>query len=145
ELLMQPSAAEALVMTSCPETQQKGNDFCCRQITRHLESSNGLVDDRGHHDKVLPRRIPNNASAPVTRAKNTANTNLRASRVPVDDRSLKHATQRALLGVYVCSKCGNELFSSRSKFKHSSPWPAFSETIHENSVSKYLERPGAFK
>uniref|UniRef100_A0A8C9SGA1 Methionine sulfoxide reductase B1 n=2 Tax=Scleropages formosus TaxID=113540 RepID=A0A8C9SGA1_SCLFO len=48
-------------------------------------------------------------------------------------------------GVYVCSKCGNELFSSRSKFKHSSPWPAFSETIHENSVSKYLERPGAFK
>lgn len=48
-------------------------------------------------------------------------------------------------GIYVCSKCGHQLFSSRSKFEHSSPWPAFTETIHENSVSKHEERPGAYK
>ncbi|MEQ2227780.1 Methionine-R-sulfoxide reductase B1-A [Ilyodon furcidens] len=48
-------------------------------------------------------------------------------------------------GIYVCSKCDHELFSSRSKYEHSSPWPAFTETIHENSVSKYKERPGAYK
>ncbi|PWA19220.1 hypothetical protein CCH79_00014624, partial [Gambusia affinis] len=36
--------------------------------------------------------------------------------------------------IYVCSKCDHELFSSRSKYEHSSPWPAFTETIHENSV-----------
>ncbi|CAI5792385.1 methionine-R-sulfoxide reductase B1 [Podarcis lilfordi] len=48
-------------------------------------------------------------------------------------------------GIYACSKCGYELFSSRSKYAHSSPWPAFTETLHEDSISKYLERPGAFK
>ncbi|CAJ0915234.1 unnamed protein product [Ranitomeya imitator] len=48
-------------------------------------------------------------------------------------------------GVYVCAKCGYELFNSRTKFEHSSPWPAFSETIHHDSVSKYVERPNALK
>ncbi|EOA98498.1 Methionine-R-sulfoxide reductase B1, partial [Anas platyrhynchos] len=37
------------------------------------------------------------------------------------------------------------LFSSRAKYEHSSPWPAFTETIHEDSVAKRKERPGAFK
>ncbi|XP_037845950.1 methionine-R-sulfoxide reductase B1 isoform X2 [Chlorocebus sabaeus] len=39
-------------------------------------------------------------------------------------------------GIYVCAKCGYELFSSRSKYAHSSPWPAFTETIHADSVAK---------
>ncbi|PNJ01693.1 MSRB1 isoform 4 [Pongo abelii] len=42
-------------------------------------------------------------------------------------------------GVYVCAKCGYELFSSRSKYAHSSPWPAFTETIHADSVAKRPE------
>ncbi|MBN3303930.1 MSB1A reductase, partial [Amia calva] len=48
-------------------------------------------------------------------------------------------------GIYVCVKCGHRLFSSRSKYEHSSPWPAFTETLQEDSVSKYVERPGALK
>lgn len=48
-------------------------------------------------------------------------------------------------GVYVCARCGYELFSSRAKYEHSSPWPAFTETIHEDSVAKRKERPGALK
>ncbi|KAK2829364.1 hypothetical protein Q7C36_017354 [Tachysurus vachellii] len=48
-------------------------------------------------------------------------------------------------GIYVCSKCGYELFSSNTKYKHSSPWPAFTNTIHKDSVSKKEERPGALK
>lgn len=40
------------------------------------------------------------------------------------------------VGKYVCAKCGHELFTSRAKYKHDSPWPAFSETIHEDSLSK---------
>uniref|UniRef100_A0A2K5VPE0 Methionine-R-sulfoxide reductase B1 n=1 Tax=Macaca fascicularis TaxID=9541 RepID=A0A2K5VPE0_MACFA len=50
-------------------------------------------------------------------------------------------------GVYACAKCGYELFSSRSKYAHSSPWPAFTETIHADSVAKRPEhnRPGALK
>ncbi|XP_036165868.1 methionine-R-sulfoxide reductase B1 isoform X3 [Myotis myotis] len=50
-------------------------------------------------------------------------------------------------GVYVCAKCGYELFSSRSKYAHSSPWPAFTETIHADSVAKRPEhnRPEALK
>ncbi|CAM5086667.1 unnamed protein product [Natator depressus] len=48
-------------------------------------------------------------------------------------------------GIYICSKCGYELFSSRAKYQHSSPWPAFTETVHADSVAKYEERPGALK
>ncbi|CAL8282638.1 unnamed protein product [Boreogadus saida] len=48
-------------------------------------------------------------------------------------------------GIYACSKCDHKLFSSRSKFEHSSPWPAFTETVQEDSVSKHVERPGTFK
>uniref|UniRef100_F7F773 Methionine-R-sulfoxide reductase B1 n=1 Tax=Ornithorhynchus anatinus TaxID=9258 RepID=F7F773_ORNAN len=50
-------------------------------------------------------------------------------------------------GTYVCARCGYELFSSRSKYEHSSPWPAFTETIHPDSVAKREEpgRPNAFK
>lgn len=49
------------------------------------------------------------------------------------------------LGIYVCSRCDHELFSSQQKYKHSSPWPAFNETIKPDSVSKYEESPGALK
>ena len=47
----------------------------------------------------------------------------------------------------MCAKCGYELFSSRSKYAHSSPWPTFTETIHADSVAKRPEhnRPGAIK
>ncbi|KAK7940321.1 hypothetical protein WMY93_003647 [Mugilogobius chulae] len=48
-------------------------------------------------------------------------------------------------GIYVCSDCGHELFSSCSKFQHSSPWPAFSQTIHPDSVSKHPEAWGPVK
>ncbi|KAK2820818.1 hypothetical protein Q5P01_023777 [Channa striata] len=48
-------------------------------------------------------------------------------------------------GVYVCSKCNHPLFSSRSKFAHSSPWPAFTETIREDSVTKLMETLTAYK
>lgn len=45
----------------------------------------------------------------------------------------------------MCSECGHELFCSTSKFEHSSPWPAFSKTIHEDSVSKEPEAWGPVK
>ncbi|KAJ7984706.1 hypothetical protein DPEC_G00357530 [Dallia pectoralis] len=48
-------------------------------------------------------------------------------------------------GMYVCSKCSHPLFSSRSKFSHSTPWPAFTETINEDSVTKKMESYRAFK
>ncbi len=48
-------------------------------------------------------------------------------------------------GVYVCSQCGYELFASTKKFEHNSPWPAFSETVHPDSVSKYNESASALK
>uniref|UniRef100_A0A8C2WXV3 Methionine sulfoxide reductase B1b n=2 Tax=Cyclopterus lumpus TaxID=8103 RepID=A0A8C2WXV3_CYCLU len=48
-------------------------------------------------------------------------------------------------GMYVCSQCNHPLFSSRSKFAHSSPWPAFTDTIREDSVTKMMESLTAFK
>ena len=58
--------------------------------------------------------------------------------------NLKHSCI-FLIGTYVCSKCDHELFGSQSKYKHETPWPAFSQTKHENSLSKKLESKGAFK
>ncbi|XP_045139580.1 methionine-R-sulfoxide reductase B1-like [Echinops telfairi] len=48
--------------------------------------------------------------------------------------------------VYMCAKCGYELFSSRSKHEHLSPWPAFTGTIHDDSVAKWPQhnQPDAF-
>ncbi|CAG2163882.1 unnamed protein product, partial [Oppiella nova] len=43
------------------------------------------------------------------------------------------------LGIYVCSECDHQLFSSVSKFSHHSPWPAFSETLLEDSVKRRPE------
>uniref|UniRef100_A0AAN0ICP5 peptide-methionine (R)-S-oxide reductase n=2 Tax=Amphimedon queenslandica TaxID=400682 RepID=A0AAN0ICP5_AMPQE len=39
-------------------------------------------------------------------------------------------------GVYCCSNCKEPLFHSTKKFEHSSPWPAFSDTVAPDSVSK---------
>lgn len=50
-------------------------------------------------------------------------------------------------GLYVCVECGYELFSSQAKYEHHTPWPAFTKTVHKDSVSKVPEegRPGALK
>lgn len=51
-------------------------------------------------------------------------------------------------GVYACAECSDPLFSSQTKFKHGSPWPAFTHPIHNNSVTKVPddeEQPGALK
>lgn len=48
-------------------------------------------------------------------------------------------------GIYVCRKCGHELFSSKMKYKHGTPWPAFVKTIHEDSVRKRKENKFALK
>ncbi|MHA1925147.1 MAG: peptide-methionine (R)-S-oxide reductase MsrB [Candidatus Thorarchaeota archaeon] len=38
-------------------------------------------------------------------------------------------------GVYVCAGCGNELFSSDTKFESRSGWPSFWEKLSEESVN----------
>ncbi|XP_077958741.1 methionine-R-sulfoxide reductase B1b isoform X2 [Gasterosteus aculeatus] len=48
-------------------------------------------------------------------------------------------------GMYVCAQCNHPLFSSQSKFAHSSPWPAFTDTIREDSVTRMMETLTAFK
>ncbi|XP_058282928.1 methionine-R-sulfoxide reductase B1-like isoform X3 [Hylobates moloch] len=42
-------------------------------------------------------------------------------------------------GVYMCAKCGYELFPSRSKYTYTFPWPAFTKTIRSDSMAKCLE------
>jgi peptide-methionine (R)-S-oxide reductase len=62
-------------------------------------------------------------------------------------QSQEHFRDHFSPGNYVCAGCGYELFSSHVKYEHHSPWPAFTETIHDDSVSKVPEagRPGALK
>ena len=53
--------------------------------------------------------------------------------------SLLHNNEK---GMYVCGACGNELFSSESKYDSTEPgligWPSFSEATSNNSV-KFIE------
>jgi peptide-methionine (R)-S-oxide reductase len=37
-------------------------------------------------------------------------------------------------GVYVCAACGNELFSSKTKFESGSGWPSFWDVLSSESV-----------
>ena len=52
-----------------------------------------------------------------------------------------------LIGIYQCSQCEYDLFSSESKFGHDTPWPAFNFPIFKDSLVKVEEpgRKGAFK
>lgn len=48
-------------------------------------------------------------------------------------------------GIYVCSKCDNPIFKSAAKYKHSTPWPAFTEPISKDSLKKHHETETALK
>jgi peptide-methionine (R)-S-oxide reductase len=43
-------------------------------------------------------------------------------------------------GVYVCAACGNELFSSESKFRSGTGWPSFYQPIAEDNVGTEADR-----
>jgi len=42
-------------------------------------------------------------------------------------------------GTYLCAACGNELFSSDTKFDSGTGWPSFWETVSEDSVTKNVD------
>ena len=43
-------------------------------------------------------------------------------------------------GVYVCAGCGNELFSSDTKYESGSGWPAFWDQVSEDSIERKEDR-----
>lgn len=43
-------------------------------------------------------------------------------------------------GVYVCAGCGNELFTSESKYDSGCGWPSFYEPINEEKVGESEDR-----
>jgi peptide-methionine (R)-S-oxide reductase len=43
-------------------------------------------------------------------------------------------------GVYVCAGCGNELFTSGTKFNSGCGWPSFYEAMKEGSVAESVDR-----
>ena len=42
-------------------------------------------------------------------------------------------------GLYNCVCCGNELFSSESKFNSNSGWPSFFEAINDKNVTEIID------
>ncbi|MBA2501633.1 MAG: peptide-methionine (R)-S-oxide reductase MsrB [Pyrinomonadaceae bacterium] len=49
------------------------------------------------------------------------------------DASKKH-------GMYVCSACGNPLFSSEAKFDSGTGWPSFYQPVSEQSVGEHVDQ-----
>jgi peptide-methionine (R)-S-oxide reductase len=43
-------------------------------------------------------------------------------------------------GVYLCSACGLELFSSETKFNAGCGWPSFSDPLHKEHVAEIEDR-----
>jgi len=43
-------------------------------------------------------------------------------------------------GIYVCSACGNPLFSSDTKFDSGTGWPSFYKTIDEKKVGETIDK-----
>lgn len=39
-------------------------------------------------------------------------------------------------GVYICAGCGNELFSSDTKYESGSGWPSFWDQVSEDSIER---------
>lgn len=42
-------------------------------------------------------------------------------------------------GIYVCAGCGNELFSSGTKYESGSGWPSFWDQLSEDSVERRVD------
>lgn len=43
-------------------------------------------------------------------------------------------------GIYVCAACGNELFSSETKFDSGSGWPSFCDVISKGNVETRVDK-----
>ena len=59
--------------------------------------------------------------------------------IPISSLILMLLFCEFFVGIYVCPKCNHELFSAKAKYKHHTPWPAFTETLRNDSVSKEIE------
>jgi peptide-methionine (R)-S-oxide reductase len=54
---------------------------------------------------------------------------------PFSGKYVNHKGQ----GVYVCAGCGNELFSSGTKYESGSGWPSFWDQLSEDSVERKID------
>ena len=43
-------------------------------------------------------------------------------------------------GIYICAACGNELFSSETKFRSGTGWPSFYQPVSESNVGTEVDR-----
>ena len=42
-------------------------------------------------------------------------------------------------GMYVCAACGNELFSSDTKFDSGTGWPSFWEAVNKDNIEEIVD------
>ena len=48
-------------------------------------------------------------------------------------------------GTYVCAGCGNELFSSDTKFESGSGWPSFWDQVSEDAIEMRVDKSHGMK
>ncbi|MDQ3395575.1 MAG: peptide-methionine (R)-S-oxide reductase MsrB [Bacteroidota bacterium] len=66
----------------------------------------------------------------------------------------QHETERAFSGeyndhhkegIYICAGCGNELFSSKTKFESGTGWPSFYAPLSEGQIGKETDNKFGMK
>ncbi len=60
----------------------------------------------------------------------------RGTEQPFSGKYVKHKKD----GTYVCAACGNELFSSETKFESGGGWPSFYDVMNSESVATRTDR-----
>ena len=48
-------------------------------------------------------------------------------------------------GIYVCAGCGNELFSSDTKFESGSGWPSFWDQVSKDAIEMRVDKSHGMK
>src|SRR3989442_5771567 len=118
--------------------------LCCR-ASRDAARANGAAPDNPSGSQIMQNKPETNKEAQGAGGKLVLSDEEWKKRLTPEQYSVcrRKGTERAFTGkywnskkegAYVCAACGNELFSSRTKFDSGTGWPSFWEPVSKDKV-----------